>query len=199
MADDRYATNLNEAEPLPNKLGLTDRDAINEEEATGFLRAEHNAIDALTEETVFSLDYLYELHRKALGHLYDFAGQLRTVNMSKGDFMFAPSQFLPQTLDAFADEYLAPINTGKWESADAFLEHLAAMHAELLYIHPFREGNGRIIRLFTRLICIAKTGDDLDFQFITEAHNYERYIVAVQQASKKEYVLMKELFRELRP
>lgn len=194
---DKYDTNTSEGELSPNKLGLTDRDAINEEEATGLLRAEHDAIDTLSEETIFSLDYVYGLHKNALGHLYDFAGQLRTVNMSKGDFMFAPSHFLPQTLAVFANEYLTPINARKWRDVPVLLDHLAVMHAELLYIHPFREGNGRIVRLFTRLIHIAKTGNDLDFQFIAEDNNFERYVAAVQQAAKKEYGLMKRLFREL--
>lgn len=194
---DRYDTHPSEGELLPNKLGLTDRDALNEEEATGFLRAEHQAIDALSEETVFSLDYLYNLHTSALGHVYDFAGRLRTVNMSKGDFMFAPCQFLPETLAVFSEEFLTPINVRAWESVPLFLDHLAAMHAELLYIHPFRDGNGRIVRLFTRLIFISKTGNDLDFQLITQGRNFERYVTAVQQASDKEYDLMKVLFREL--
>lgn len=196
---DRYDANSVEGQLLPNKLGLSDPGAINEEEAAGFLRAEHDAIDALSEETMFSVEYLYDLHRSALGHLYDFAGRLRTVNMSKGGFMFAPSQFLPQTLAAFADQYLVPVNAREWASTPMLLDHLAEMHAELLYIHPFREGNGRIIRLFTRLIYIAKTSDDLDFHIVAEARNFERYITAVQQASRKEYNLMKELFRELRP
>ncbi len=193
---DRYATNPNEDEFLPNKLGLIDRDAINEEEAAGFLRAEHDAIDALSEKTIFSLDYLYDLHKSALGSMYDFAGNLRTVNMSKGDFMFASAQFLPQTLAAFAEEYLAPIHVRDWQKSE-ILDHLAALHAELLYIHPFREGNGRVVRLFTRLVHVAKTGADLDFELITKDHNFERYIAAIQQTLKKEYGLMQELFREL--
>lgn len=194
----RYDTNPDEAEVLPNKLGLTDPDSVNEEEAAGFLRAELAAIDALSGDTVFTLEYLYDLHQQALGHLYDFAGRLRTVNLSKGGFMFAPAQFLPQTLEAFAGEYVAPLNAREWESEDALRDALADMHAELLYIHPFREGNGRIIRLFTKLLFLAKTGEVLDFEHITEGDHFTHYIAAVQQAASGRHDLMRELFRELR-
>lgn len=199
MAADRYDTHPGEEELLPNKLGLTDPDKINEEEAAGFLRTEQAAIDTLSVGTVFSLEYLYSLHERALGHLYDFAGRLRTVNMSKGDFMFAPAHTLPQTTGDFEKKYLEPVNAHEGSDDDSLLEHLAAMHAELLYIHPFREGNGRIARLFTKLIFLAKRGEEFDFELITRGDNFERYVTAVQQAARQEYDLMKALFREMRP
>lgn len=195
---DRYATNPSENEILPNKLGLTDNVTINEEEAVGFLRVEHSAIDALGSDTAFSLEYLYHLHRDALGHLYEFAGRLRTVDISKNGFAFAPAHVLPQTMQTFENEYLKPLTIKDWDR-DSLLEYLAEMHAELLYIHPFREGNGRIVRLFSRLMFLAKTGEELDFSLIAEGNNFERYVIAVQQAAGKEYSVMKELFREMHP
>ena len=195
---DRYDIPPDEGELLPNKLDLSNRGAIDEEEVAGFLKAELDAIDELDSDTVFSLDYLYGLHREALGHLYDFAGRLRTVDMSKNGFMFAASRFLPQTMDVFEREYLDALNVREWNDVGPLVEHLAELHAELLYIHPFREGNGRIIRLYTKLVFLAKTGDELEFELITKDNNFARYVAAVQQASRKEYELMKELFREMR-
>src|SRR3989344_1678602 len=195
---DRYDIPPDEGELLPNKLDLSNRGAIDEEEVAGFLKAELDAIDALDSDTVFSLDYLYGLHREALGHLYDFAGRLRTVDMSKNGFMFAASRFLPQTMDVFEREYLDALNVREWNDVGPLVEHLAELHAELLYLHPFREGNGRIIRLYTKLVFLAKTGDELEFELITKDNNFARYVAAVQQASRKEYELMKELFREMR-
>lgn len=192
----RYDTNPSENEVIANKLGLTDPDRINEEEAAGFANARNAAIDALGADTVFSLQFLYDLHRAALGELYDFAGRLRTVNMEKGEFMFAAAHVLPQTMHIFEKDYLDPINTREWENDDALRGFLAEMHAELLYIHPFRDGNGRVARLFTSLIFLAKRGKELDFEVITRGNNLARYIAAVQQAANKEYSLMKELFRE---
>ena len=192
----KYDTNPSENEVLPNKLGLIDPNRINVEEATGFANARDAAIDAFGADTVFSLQYLYDLHRLALGELYDFAGRLRTVNMEKGGFMFAAAHVLPQIMHSFKDEYLDPINMREWESDDTLRDFLGEMHAELLYIHPFREGNRRVARLFTSLIFLAKRGKELDFEVITRGNNLARYITAVQQAANKEYSLMRELFRE---
>ncbi|MBU6320917.1 MAG: Fic family protein [Patescibacteria group bacterium] len=194
---DRYDTNPSEGELLPNRLGLTDPGEINKEEAIGFLRAEQAAIDTLAADTLFSLDYLYTLHRDALGHLYDFAGRLRTVNLSKGGFLFAAANVLPAVMREFGREYLEPLASPGLEDDAALLDHLAALHAELLHIHPFREGNGRVIRLFTKLIFLAKTGEELDFELLTREGNFDRYVTAVQQAVNKDYRLMRELFREM--
>ena len=72
------------------------------------------------------------------------------------------------------------------------------MHAELLFIHPFREGNGRISRLFTRLIYLAKTGDEIEVDtLINTDEGLSKYIEGVQQAGREEYDVMKKLFREL--
>ena len=194
---DRYDTNPNECELLPNKLGLTDQDAVNEEEATGFLRVEQAAIDALSTDTVFSLRYLYDLHQAAFGHLYEFAGRLRTVNMSKSGFIFPAAEFLPQAMEDFSREHLNPLNAGEWDNRAELLKHLAAMHAELLYLHPFREGNGRIVRLFTKLIFLARVGEELDFELLIKGDNFQRYVAAVQQAAREDYSLMEELFSEM--
>jgi len=198
MEPTRYDTDPSEAEVLPNTLGLTDRMEIDKEEALGFLYAEQKAIDALSVDTAFTLAYLHGLHKDALGHLYDFAGRLRTVNMSKGGFMFAPAQFLPQTLDSFASEYLESLADRQWENDAEALDYLAEMHAELLYVHPYREGNGRVVRLLTRLIFISKRGEDLDFSFIVEGDNFQDYVAGVQQAANAEYSHMKELFAKMR-
>ncbi|MFZ2887204.1 MAG: Fic family protein [Minisyncoccia bacterium] len=197
MTSDRYDPHPDEGEAVSNKLGLQDRDVVNEREVVGFAEAEHDALDQLNDNTKFTLEYLYTLHKRALGSLYEYAGQIRTANISKGGFMFAPAHVLPQTLQNFAREYLGTINAREWLNKDELLEYLAEMHAELLFIHPFRDGNGRVIRLFTRLVFLAKAGADLDFEHITKGDNFEKYVAAVQQATKKEYTRMKELFREM--
>lgn len=183
-----------ESEILPNLLNLETIEEINESEFLGFVHAQQKAIDELSEDTVFDVSYSYNLHKNALGHLYSFAGKLRTVNMSKGNFSFAPASFLPQAMIDFESEFL---NGLKYISNDEniLLQNLARMHAELLFIHPFREGNGRTIRMFTNLIYLSKTGKELDFKILVD--NLETYIKAVQQASQKEYLLMEKLFLKM--
>lgn len=193
----RYHIDGKEASDLPNKLELSDVAEINLEEFIGFSNTRQNAIDNLDEETVFDLEYLYALHREALDHLYDIAGQVRTVNTSKDGFMFPAAEFLVAALQAFEDEHLVPLNNNAWLDEAGFVDSLATMHAEILYIHPFREGNGRVIRLFTELIYLAKTGKELELDVLNEGDNFQRYVAAVQQAAGREYDLMQQLFREL--
>lgn len=186
------SSNEEEGEVLPNLLGLTTAKEIAEAEFMGFVEAHKKAIDELTDNTQFDLSYLYTLHKNALGHLYSFAGKLRTVNMSKGDFSFPPAGFLTQSMSDFEVDFLAPL---KNTSDDVLLIQLARMHAELLFIHPFREGNGRTIRLFTNMIFLSKTGRELDFDILDK--NLKTYIAAVQQAAQKEYQLMESLFLQM--
>lgn len=193
---DRYEIGGSEASDIPNKLGLKDPYSINEAEFAGFLAAQEAAVDALSPDTVFTLAYLYNLHRAALGEVYEFAGKLRTVNMSKDGFVFPSAAFLEQTMETFERAFLEPLNAGIILADERLLDHVAALHAELLYIHPFREGNGRTIRLFTRLISLAKRGHDLDFQSFAGSERFSRYVAAVQQAATGEYSLMQALFRE---
>ncbi len=178
-------------EVLPNKLGLTTKEQIDDAELVGFARAQEKAIRALTDSTIFSLDYLYQLHKDALGDVYDFAGKLRTANISKGNFLFPIANALPNALQNFESEFLSPISTRHFQPKELLL-NLARMHAELLYIHPFREGNGRAIRMFTDLIFLIKTGKVLDFETITK--NSVLHIKAVQGAASCNYKLMEELF-----
>lgn len=112
--------------------------------------------------------------------------------MSKGDFSFPPASFLAQSIHDFEVNFLTPLEN---IPDDTLLIHLARMHAELLFIHPFREGNGRTIRLFTNMIFLAKTGKELDFDILDK--NLKTYITAVQQASQKEYQLMESLFLQM--
>ena len=191
----KYTVPDNEAEGevLPNLLNLVSIEEIAESEFIGFVHAQQKAIDELSDEMVFDLSYLYNLHKDALGHLYSFAGKLRTVNMSKGNFAFPPASFLPQAMSDFEGEFLSLLE--KLSDDEILIVQLARMHAELLFIHPFREGNGRTIRMFTNLIYLSKTGKELDFKILED--NLEQYIAAVQQAGQKEYGLMEKLFLEM--
>lgn len=193
---DKYSTNTAEGEVLQNKLGLTDLASINEEEVVGMVRTKQQAIETLNISTAFPLEYLYKLHEDAFGHLYDFAGKLRTVDMSKDGFMFPAAKYLPENLREFEKKFLVPLGSGALDG-EALQKHLAALHAELLYIHPFREGNGRIIRLFTELISLAKAGKEPNFAIINKEGNFKRYVAAVQEAAGGTYDLMQELFAEM--
>lgn len=94
----KYDSPNNEAEILPNKLGLTDTKNIGTEEYRGFLRAEIKYETQLAFIDRFDWKLISEIHKTALGHLYEFADNLRSVNISKGGFLFPAAQHLDASI-----------------------------------------------------------------------------------------------------
>jgi len=89
----KYHTSKSEDETLPNKLGLTDSKRIAEEEYRGFLRAEIEFESDLDKIISFNWELISTIHKTAFNHLYEFAGNLRTVNISKGGFVGFPKNW----------------------------------------------------------------------------------------------------------
>ena len=192
----KYHTPKSEDEILPNKLGLKDPEKIAEEEYRGFLRAEIKFESELDDISQFNWELISSIHKTAFIHLYEFAGELRQVNLSKGGFMFPAARFLPSAVKEFEKEILEPL-PDTFEDYEHLIEHVAPVHAELLFIHPFREGNGRTARIFVDLIALKSRFDRFNFEKITEKRMPE-YIAAVQAAADKNYEPMIQLFRSLK-
>jgi cell filamentation protein len=190
----KYRIPKNEDEVLPNKLGITDPNLISIEETKGFAAALQVSLENLTDSTPITLSYLLNLHFLALQHLYEIAGKVRTLNISKDGFLFPSAHFLDQILNNFSREMLGRYNkaTGEEELYNA----IADVHAELLYIHPFREGNGRTARLLAELMTKKSQLRPFDFSILITSNGYHpEYIRAVQAASRQDYAIMRKLLR----
>ena len=98
---------------------------------------ESSLIDSIEVGTVKGLQ---QIHAYLFGGLYDFAGQIRTVNIAKGGFQFAMAQYLPQTLTTIE------------QMPETTFEEIADKYVEMNIAHPFREGNGRSTRIWLDLI-----------------------------------------------
>ncbi len=98
---------------------------------------ESSLIDSIEVGTVKGLQ---QIHAYLFGGLYDFAGQIRTVNIAKGGFQFAMAQYLPTTLEG--------IERMPEDSFDAIVDK----YVEMNIAHPFREGNGRTTRIWLDLM-----------------------------------------------
>ncbi len=83
---------------------------------------------------------LKQIHAYLFGGLYDFAGKIRTVNISKGGFKFASAEFLPQTLEQIE------------KMSEKNFDEITDKYIEMNIAHPFREGNGRTTRIWLDLI-----------------------------------------------
>ena len=113
-----------------------------------------------------SVKCLQQIHAYLFGGLYDFAGQIRTVNIAKGGFQFAMAQYLPQTL---ANIEQMPETT---------FEEIADKYVEMNIAHPFREGNGRSTRIWLDLILKKQLQKCVDWSRI----NKNDYLNAMQKS-----------------
>ncbi len=143
----------------------------------------------------FDWDLISSIHQTALSHLYEFAGKLRQVNISKAGFLFPAAQHLDHSVQIYEQEFLKAIPRSIRTESE-LIESTAPAHAELLFIHPFREGNGRTARLFSNLIALKYGFERFHFDVIKESR-MDEYIKAIQSAAEKNYEPMKKLFRDL--
>lgn len=162
---------------LENKLGITDPNALKqlEEEIVSFRTAE---IFSSFHVEAFDFECLKEIHRRLFSDLYEFAGQVRFVDMKRGDnaVPFCYIQFIePEQTRIFGklrqDGEFIGLERG------AFIKKLAWLASELNALHPFRDGNGRAIRCFLVLLA-ANAGYEMDYSRVTKEELIEADIKA---------------------
>lgn len=165
---------------LENKLGLTDAAALaREEERISKLRAmELFESDELSSMPAGAFSTLARIHERLFSDVYPFAGQLRTVNIAKGSFRFAPVMYLSAAL--------AHIERMPQSTFDEIVEK----YVEMNVAHPFREGNGRATRIWLDHILKASLGVVVDWQLVDK----EDYLLAMERSPIKD-VEIKHLLR----
>ncbi len=190
--------NEDEKEVLPNLLNISNKEEIGQQEFIGFSRAELFFVNELSDDTIIDVDYIVRLHKLALEHLYSFAGKLRSVNLSKGSFMFPAAAHLNASMEEFGREILVHLPR-KYTTKEQLIDEIAKVHAELLFIHPFREGNGRTARLLANIMMYQAGYEVLDFGKLHTDERFQQYITAVQAAALKNYDKMKEVITFIFP
>lgn len=193
----KYDLPDDQAEILPNILKLTSAEKIALAEFDGFLKAEIILSEQLTSKTKFNLKYILQIHRLSLEHLYPFAGKLREVNMSKGGFRFPAAKYLSRSMLLFEEELLDHL-PNNYASKDDLIKSIAIVHGELLFIHPFREGNGRTARMLANLMARKQGYDSLLFEKVNK-ENFNIYVKAIQKAAEKDYEPMIEFIASIFP
>jgi cell filamentation protein len=204
-ADDRYdVSGLPEAqfEPgsnglvLKNLLGITSKQVMDEVEA----RALEQAMDALVrtcgETHRFTATDLCDWHRAWLGDIYEWAGHYRRVNVSKDGFPFAAAAQVSALMDQFKRDVLRRCTPCTFANRAEVVHALAETHVELVLIHPFRDGNGRLARVLSTLMALQAGLPLLDFSLMAGTGK-AAYIAAIQAGLDKHYASMESLFGEI--
>ena len=173
---------------LINKLNITDENVL------------ENAERDITNQTIndisyqappYTLDYFKELHSVLFSALYDWAGDIRSVDISKGGTRFCTcARVAPESDKLFT--LLAEENWLKNLSKNQLSSKLAEYYCEFNMIHPFREGNGRVQRVFFEHLALS-VGFELDWSDITQAE----WISANIDGVNVNYAPMEAIFRRV--
>ena len=151
-----------------NKLGITDSPTLAREEERISKKSatrlfEQNLLNNMSSGTWTTLQ---DIHKVLFQDIYDFAGELRTVNISKGNFRFVPVMYL--------SEAVKTIESMPQNSFDEIVEK----YVEMNVAHPFREGNGRSMRLWLDHMLCVELQKTIDWSQIDK----EKYLSAMERS-----------------
>lgn len=192
LPEDQYEPGSDGA-VLRNLLGITSREEIEHVEEERFELLMEEAAARFDSGYRFTAQDLIWLHKFWLDGVYTWAGAYRTVNIGKGGFMFAAAAHLPELMRQFEKDQLARLTPCKFVNIDEVAAALAEVHVELVLIHPFREGNGRIARLLSVLMALQAGLPPLDFSELQDGKR-EEYFAAVRAGMDRDYQPMARLF-----
>lgn len=182
-----------EGRVLANKIGITAVEEMEDVELDLLEQLYHRVVIERFPGRSLRVQDLKDWHRQWLGSVYPWAGELRTVNMSKGGFPFAAAHRVPELLCRFQDDCLERYTPCNGDNVEEVVNAIAATHAELILIHPFREGNGRLARLLADVMAVQANRGLLDYRGWDE--NREGYFAAVQAALGEDYAPIKRFVR----
>lgn len=153
---------------ITNKLGIADSPTLAREEERISKKSatrlfEQNLLNNMSSGTWTTLQ---DIHKILFQDIYDFAGELRTVNISKGNFRFVPVMYL--------SEAVKTIESMPQNSFDEIVEK----YVEMNVAHPFREGNGRSMRLWLDHMLCVELQKTIDWSQIDK----EKYLSAMERS-----------------
>ena len=157
---------------LQNKLGLTNEaELARAEEKLSKTRAlELYDTGLLDTFEVGTFKGLAAIHKCLFGDVYEFAGQMRTVNIAKGNFRFAPVMYLRPALESID------------RMPQSTFDEIVEKYVEMNIAHPFREGNGRSTRIWLDLILKKELGQVIDWSRVDK----EDYLSAMERSPVKD-------------
>ena len=157
---------------LENKLGIkSSAELARKEERISKKKAVELFEDGMLENLeAGKFQTLCEIHKYLFDDIYDFAGKIRTVNISKGNFRFAPLMYL-ETAIKNVDKM--PQNT---------FDEIVEKYVEMNIVHPFREGNGRSMRIWLDMMLKKQIGQVVDWSKIEK----EDYLMAMERSPIKD-------------
>jgi cell filamentation protein len=178
---------------IRNLLGIKTKREMERVESLEQVRATEELIDTYGRDHRFTANDIRRIHRIWLHPIYPWAGEYRKVNLTKGGFTFAAAAQISRLMSSFEKEILRKYTPCRGMSTEEIVRALAVVHAELVLIHPFREGNGRVARMLAMLMGLQAGLPALDFSGI-KGRSRKEYFAAVQAGVARDYDPMMKIF-----
>jgi cell filamentation protein len=178
---------------LKNLLGIKRKREMDQVEGREHLRALGELVGIYDERHRFTGADVRRIHKIWLEPIYAWAGQYRQVNLSKGDFPFAAAGQVSRLMAEFEKGPLREYTPCRFDSLDEVVRGIAVVHTELMLIHPFREGNGRVGRLLAILMALQAGLRPLDFRGV-KGQKRRDYFAAVRAGIDRDYRPMERIF-----
>lgn len=183
---------------LRNPLGIRNKRQMDQAEHDALLSVQLAYVKKCTPETRFTAALICRMHRDWLGGIYEWAGRYRTVELSKGGFQWSPAYRIAQNMKALevgALRRCTPCRPGPVHEAAC---RIAEVHGELLLIHPFREGNGRLARWVADLMALQASLPLPDYGFTGRKGRArrQRYLQAVKKSYLGDLAPLRAFFED---
>lgn len=183
---------------LRNWLGITSKREMDRVEYEALVRVQETYLKKIDEKTRFTAAMIRRMHRDWLGKIYPWAGQYRAVELQKGSFRWPPAFRVGENMERFERDLLACHTPCPRGSVEEVARRMAEVHAELLLIHPFREGNGRLARWLAELMCLQAGFPIPDYGFTGKGGEKRQklYLAAVTRGYAQDYDALTAFFAE---
>jgi cell filamentation protein len=178
---------------LRNLLGIKSKRVMDQVEAQEQLRTLEELVRIYDQTHRFTAADVRRIHKIWLGPIYAWAGQYRRVNLSKGDFPFAAANQISRLMMDLEKGPLREYTPCRFTGMSEIARAIAVVHTELLLIHQFREGNGRVARLLAVLMALQAGLPPLDFGNM-KGRKRQEYFRAVQAGLDRDYKPMEKVF-----
>ncbi len=172
---------------LKNKLNITEQETLKQAEreisAMRYYELERKGVTG-----DFSLKHLMKIHKYLFGDIYEWAGKIRTVDISKGT-IFCLVQFIEMQFDAIYRELKNENFLVDITEKETFGKRVAYYLSEINMVHPFREGNGRTQRIYIEQLCKKNGRFDIDYSKVDN----DAMVKASIASASKDYSQMEKL------
>lgn len=181
-----------------NLKGITCKNEIERLEYSELVRVQEEYLQTVESSTPITVSFICKMHKDWLGSIYKWAGHYRSVELAKAGFQWPPAYLVEKNMKDFETSVLKEHTPCKAGPVTAVAMSIAKVHAELLLIHPFREGNGRLARWLADIMALQGGFPVPEYGFVGKGAiiQKKRYLDGVKRGYIKDYQPLANFFEE---